>query len=614
MAFIQGTELGEPIIGTEFDDEIYGLGGDDFIDAGAGNDVVLGGQGNDTILGGDGDDFLVDIYGQNQIFGDAGNDYIYNVRDPYDEPSVILSIAHGGAGDDTIIGGAAFGDDGNDTLQGSDSLDVLDGGDGDDMIILANSLGQELDTVFGGAGTDTLVVSYGVIGDLAALQSAASIERVISENLYHLIRASTEFLSSVNYISAPGLAITNAGTVTFGANSTLALAGDGSIFEISIESAGVSLDLKGQVGTGPFLLTASEFGSTIFGSEGLDYIFGGIGNDNLNGGGGDDQITGSLGNDIIDGGDGMDVYYASGDLAEYTVSRSESGGFILTHNYIVIGDQGSDILSNVETIQFNSETFDLANSTIGIIKTGTIGIDVLNGTAYDDTLNGLAGNDLLLGGLGNDVLNGGKGNDILNGGGGIDTASYANATSSVNVDLGLTGVQNTGSDGRDQLISIENLTGSAYSDTLSGNSAANTMSGGNGNDTLSGKGGSDILVGGAGNDTLTGGAGADTFLFDAAFGRGNLDTVKDFVSGTDHIGLSQLILLGQYGLVGDGNMPAEWFHAGRLATTADQHLIYNRQNGTLYFDADGVGGLDQIKIAEFSGHVTLSASDFLLLA
>jgi Ca2+-binding RTX toxin-like protein len=609
MAVFQGTELGEPIIGTEFDDEIDGLGGDDFIDGGAGNDSILGGFGNDTILGGDGDDFIVDIYGQNLIFGGAGNDYIYNVRDQFAAPTSILSIAHGGAGDDVIIGGAAFGDEGNDTLYGSDGLDALDGGDGDDLIILANSLGQELDTVFGGAGTDTLVLSYGVSGNLAALQSAASIERVLSENLYDSIRASTEFLSSVNYISAPGLAITNAGTVTFGAGSTLALAGDGSIFQISIESAGVTLDLTGQLGTGPFYLTASEFGSTISGSEGLDYIFGSNGNDNLNGGAGDDQITGSLGNDVIGGGEGMDVYLVAGDRAEYTLSRNELGGFILTHIYTVNGDQGTDIISNVERIMFNGEAFDPASSTIGIIKTGTIGIDVLNGTVYDDTISGLAGNDTLLGGLGNDTLNGGKGNDTLNGGGGIDTASYVNATSSVTADLSIGGVQNTGTEGRDQLISIENLTGSAFNDILSGNGAANVLVGGRGNDTLSGKGGNDILAGGGGNDTLTGGAGSDTFLFDTTIGRGNFDTVKDFVAGTDLIGLSESIFSSAFAA---GAVAAEAFHVGSRATTADHHLIYNAQNGTLYFDPDGVGGLDQIKIAEFTNKPMISVSDFVL--
>lgn len=609
MAVIDGTELGETIIGTEFDDVIDGLDGNDFIYGGAGNDSILGGLGDDVIYGEDGDDFLVDVYGLNLIFGGSGNDYIYNVQNQYAGASSILSIAHGGAGDDFIVGGAAFGDEGNDTLQGSDSLDALDGGDGDDMIILTNSLGQELDTVFGGAGTDTLVLSYGVSGDLAALQSAASIERVVSENPYEFVRASTEFLSSVNYISAPGLAITNAGTVTFGANSTLALAGDGSIFQISIESAGVSLDLTGQVGTGPFLLTASEFGSTIFGSEGLDYIFGSNSNDNLNGGGGDDQITGSLGNDIVDGGDGTDVYFVSGDLAEFTIFRNEFGGFTLIDNDIVNGDEGTDTLSNVETIYFSSEVFDLANSTIGVIKTGTFGIDVLNGTVYDDTISGLAGNDTLLGGLGNDILNGGKGNDILNGGGGIDTASYVHATSAVKADLGITGVQNTGTDGRDQLISIENLTGSAFNDILSGNGVANVLSGGNGNDTLSGKGGNDILAGGAGNDTLTGGTGADTFLFDTAIGRGNFDTVKDFVSGTDLIGLSESIFSST---LAAGAVPESAFHVGSRATTADHHLIYNAQTGTLYFDPDGVGGLDQIRIAEFSNKPMISVSDFVM--
>ena len=74
--------------------------------------------------------------------------------------------------------------------------------------------------------------------------------------------------------------------------------------------------------------------------------------------------------------------------------------------------------------------------------------------------------------------------DVINGFGGIDTVSYVNA-SSVNVDLFITGFQNTGGSNFDRLISIENLIGSNFNDTLSGNVGNNVLDGGLGVNTVS---------------------------------------------------------------------------------------------------------------------------------
>ncbi len=71
----------------------------------------------------------------------------------------------------------------------------------------------------------------------------------------------------------------------------------------------------------------------------------------------------------------------------------------------------------------------------------------------------------------------------------------------VRVDLALgTG---TGGDAEgDVLISIEDLTGSAYADTLIGSSVANLLRGDDGDDILRGGAGADILDGGAGFDLI----------------------------------------------------------------------------------------------------------------
>ncbi|OJF90007.1 hypothetical protein AX760_08750 [Pararhizobium antarcticum] len=127
----------------------------------------------------------------------------------------------------------------------------------------------------------------------------------------------------------------------------------------------------------------------------------------------------------------------------------------------------------------------------------------LSGNDGNDTLNGDKGNDKLYGGAGNDTLIGGSGADTLSGGTGTDTASYATATKGVVANLAAP-QQNTNDAAGDTYSSIENLTGSDFSDRLYGNSGNNVISAGKGND---------LLVGGAGADRFSGGTGTDTVAY-----------------------------------------------------------------------------------------------------
>jgi Ca2+-binding RTX toxin-like protein len=145
-----------------------------------------------------------------------------------------------------------------------------------------------------------------------------------------------------------------------------------------------------------------------------------------------------------------------------------------------------------------------------IIK-GTNGGDTLFGTSAGDTISGLGGND---------AIKGFGGADFIDGGAGIDTVFYGDSTVGVSINLA-TGRCFGGSAEGDTLVSIENVFGSNFNDTLIGSSAANQLHGGEGNDVIKGGGGNDFLDGGNGNDilvstiwdacTLDGGAGDDTF-------------------------------------------------------------------------------------------------------
>jgi Ca2+-binding RTX toxin-like protein len=272
------------------------------------------------------------------------------------------------------------------------------------------------------------------------------------------------------------------------------------------------------------------------------------------------------------------------------VTDDFSAGAYLTNLY-----SGNDVMSG--------------NKYADIIKSG-IGNDDLQGNAGNDKLYGEAGNDTLGGGAGNDTLDGGAGNDALIGGAGNDTY-IVDSTLDV-----ITEGSNAGTDtvkttlskySLAKLANVENLTytGKAAS-TLTGNTTANTLTGGAGNDTLNGA---------AGNDILYGGSGADKFVFDTTLSAStNLDTIKDFVKGTDKIVLDDDIFTK---FLNKSSISAGNLITGTKALQKDDYLIYNTSNDTLYYDADGSGskfGLIAFTKIELVGTAAPLATDFLVIA
>ena len=159
----------------------------------------------------------------------------------------------------------------------------------------------------------------------------------------------------------------------------------------------------------------------------------------------------------------------------------------------------------------------------------------INGTNGGDSLYGGAAADVINGLNGNDTLKGFGGADRLDGGAGIDTVFYGDSSAGVGINLA-TGRGVGGSAEGDTLISVENVFGSNFNDTLTGTSGANELHGQDGNDVIKGGGGNDFLD--DGNDFLDGGGGDDTFKgsghADVLIGGAGSDTVdfghKSFVT------------------------------------------------------------------------------------
>jgi RTX calcium-binding nonapeptide repeat (4 copies) len=260
-----------------------------------------------------------------------------------------------------------------------------------------------------------------------------------------------------------------------------------------------------------------------------------------------------------------------------------------------------------DTVNIGAAGADMINVGRGnnTVTTGTGKVSAIVAHDGNDTVTiGSGGADLVSLGLGNDVYNLGSSQPVIFDAGGVDLI-----TTTISRDLGnFPTIENLTLLG----VAAVNGTGNALNNIIKGNSAANTLNGGGGNDTLSGLAGNDILIGGAGKDTLTGGLGKDTFVFNTPLSAStNVDAITDFSHVDDTIQLSKAIFKG----MGSGALLSKYFYAGTKAHDADDHIIYNKATGALYYDSDGTGAHAQVQFATISNHATagLAYNDFVLI-
>ncbi len=300
-------------------------------------------------------------------------------------------------------------------------------------------------------------------------------------------------------------------------------------YSTSTAAVTVNLNLGGLQSGGH---AAGDFLSDIedlIGSDFNDKLTGDDQVNRLDGGAGDDTIAGGITGDEIIGGAGLH------DIADYSASDSGVTVGLNTGGTVTGGHATGDMLSGIE---------DITGSVFADTLTGNSARNILRGGDGGDSLNASNNNDELYGGNGDDTLVGGAGVDIVNGGAGTDTASYSTSGARIVASLVNNTATGSGHGTGDTLVSIENLTGSAFNDFLTGSNAVNFLIGSGGNDllygggnadTLNGGSGDDTLIGGTGNDVLIGGAAADTFVYDSL--TFNNDSIIGWQNGSDKIDL-----------------------------------------------------------------------------
>jgi len=263
----------------------------------------------------------------------------------------------------------------------------------DDDLFLWND-GDGSDVVDGGPGNDRVVVQTGVANDAVFLNPNATNTRLL------LTRSSgspfTLDVGSVEVVDVRG-----------GAGNDTVIAGDTS-----------------QV-PGFFGLAAYGDGGNdvLVGTSDNDTLVGGDGDDYLQGNGGDDQIFGGLGNDSIDAGEGND--YAQGDDGNDLVAAQVGNDSVagLAGDDQLLGGEGNDLLDGGDGNDglYGDAGDDQILGGLGAdLLIGGIGNDILNAGDGADYLQGDAGNDLAFGGAGNDSVDSGAGDDYVEGNDGDD--------------------------------------------------------------------------------------------------------------------------------------------------------------------------------------------------
>ena len=615
---------------TEIKSTDFGVGGADVINTGSGDDIAIGGDGQDELHVSDGND---------TVFGDHGHITFDDANPP--NPTLIETLEPTYGDVDTITSGV-----GNDLVLGGAAGDIINAGDGDNVVIGDHGFITQLDgdlteikstdfgvggadvintgsgddIAIGGDGQDELHVSDGndtVFGDHGHItfDDANPPNPTLIETLeptYGDVDTITSGVGNDLVLGGAAGDIINAGdgdNVVIGDHGFITQL-DGDLTEIKSTDFGVggadviNTGSGGDIaigGDGQDELHVSDGNDTVFGDHGhvtfddanppnptlietleptygdVDTITSGTGNDLVMGGAAGDDINTGDGDNVVLGDHGA-ITQIDGDLDEITSTDFGHGGADIVNtgsgDDIAIGGDGQDELhvSDGNDTVFGDHghvTYDAANPPNPTL------VETLEPTYGDvDTVTSGIGNDLVLGGAAGDIINAGDGDNVVIGDHGFITQLDGDLTEIKSTDFGVGGsdVINTGSgddiaiggDGQDEL-HVSDGNNIVFGDhghiTFDAANPPNptlieTLEPTYGDvDTITSGVGNDLVLGGAAGDDINAGDGDNVVIGDHGFItllNGALTEIRstDFGEGGDdvvQVGDGNDVLVGGFG-------------------------------------------------------------------
>ena len=337
----------ERIEGSRYADNLTGDDGQNWFNGAAGNDRLVGGEGNDQFWPGAGADI---------VQGGPGRDHLsYFNSDAGITVNLATGVASGGyAQGDTItsiesIAGTRYadrttGDDGNNYLYGTYGADVLDGGEGDDLLTYFHS-------------------DAAVTVNLATGAASGG-------------RATGDTFSGIEWLG--GSPYNDRLTGDDGDNVLVGYAG------ADVLDGGQGSDVLSYTGSDAAVTVNLATGGASGGhAEGdsftsIERVAGSRYDDRLTGDDGDNVFRGGAGADVLDGGAGTDGFtytYSDAGVTVNLATRTASGG-----------NAEGDTFTGFENLKGSSHA------------------DRLTGDDGDNELEGVGGNDHMVGGGGSDTF------------------------------------------------------------------------------------------------------------------------------------------------------------------------------------------------------------------
>lgn len=647
-------------------DTIYAGSGNDIISGDAGDDSIYAGDGDDILYGGDGADF---IDGGGSTAGDEsvnGNLFLVTSNDVLlggsGNDSFIIGDEFEGI---TFISGGVSGLDNTGEIARYINVSELEGeeeeegGEEEEELVVFDTVtnetveiedveqSQEIETdvrlnIVTRPGSSaistfaTTIAGYNAVDTLQFTESGEFGESLVFRGIERIELASgVNITLSAEQLEANGeslsLGFLNPGThiygVAGGPKETVTIElefeevefePDTSIVgatEVEYEAASLQFDdysvanlfhnvdmiydaSEGEAGSYTRIDGANESAGaseTVYGSDGVDYATMRLGDDTYYGGGGNDVLIGHGGADKLYGEDGNDIFIIGGfgSGVQGTTSKADDGNkeWIATgaNHDLIVGGAGIDTLRVTTGIGANNQT----NGTVVLNDANFKSMEVVQ---VGGTVGRLNVEDTAL--------------QMLN------DHYYHRANSSVS-NLSNTLGNNGGT--------INNVVIDASGVTKNGL----RFEGNADNQTFIGTTKADVFVGNGGNDTLTGGGGADKFVFgkvheqiitgssttvqtytDTAFNLTGVDTITDFLHGTDKIELHTDQFAALLAGFSGANLVVG---AGATALDANDYILFNTTTKMLSYDADGNGAGAAVNIAQLLGVTTFTASDIVVV-